>query len=170
MSKENRVPRRLGTRVPSTTWSRLSFQVSFLEVSEAERWGLVVWLVAVLVLTSCGYRQLRIPVSVPRDKTVTFAWGDLKIRNCYQVRESLTRDAQERNASEGLCNLLSLTENGKKVEIEKPAAKNVITIGDYETITPAMEPEREVMCTIVVERVRLRFPRQTAKRRVSIAS
>ena len=61
----------------------------------AKRWGLVVWIALIMTVTSCSYGRLGTPVSVPRDKTVTLAWGDLKIRNCYAVREYLARDDQK---------------------------------------------------------------------------
>ncbi len=120
----------------------------------AKRWRLVVWLVAVLAVTSCGYGRLGTPVSVPREKTVTLAWGDLKIRNCYYVREYLVRDDEKKNAPEEWYNHLSITVNGKEMEIEKPVGMGVITVDGYEITILEMEPEREIKCTVIVERIK----------------
>lgn len=117
-----------------------------------KRLRFALWIVVLVSIASCGSAQLGKPVSVPRDRTVKFAGGDLEIRSCSYLREYLAPDDENPHGSEEWYNYLAITVDGQDRRIERPLELNVIAVDGYEITILEMEPEREVQCIVVVER------------------
>lgn len=117
-----------------------------------KRLQLVLWVLLITAVTSCSAR-LGEPVSVPRGETVKFAGGDLEIRTCSYLREYLAPDDENEFGYEEVYNKLAITVDGEDFEIERPVGMEVVTIEGYEITIVEMEPEPEVMCTVIVERI-----------------
>jgi hypothetical protein len=124
-----------------------------LEVRAMKRLRFALLVVVLVSVVSCGGARLGEPISVPRDKTVSFAGGDLKIRSCNYLREYLAPTDEHPHGSEEWYNYLEVTVNGQDRRIERPLDENPIVVDGYEITILEMEPEREVGCIVAVERI-----------------
>ena len=115
------------------------------------KWFRIVVLVWVITAVSaCTNARLGKPISITRGDSVSFAGGDLEIHSCGFVHEFVDNDSGD---DEALYHLI-LTVNGQDREIERRISRDVVTIGDAFEITMVdVEPDRDTMCTVIVERV-----------------
>ena len=106
--------------------------------------------VLITAVSACTNARLGKPVSISRGEPVSFAGGDLEIRSCGFVHEFVDNDSGD---DEAIYHLI-LTVNGQDREIERRISRDVVTVGDAFEITMVdVEPDRDVMCTVLVERV-----------------